>query len=73
MDSGEFSVAIRAQLPRFNGKLFKQPDVLPLTKAQIDLLIDRRDDVINICEMKFTDDEFVIDKEYVGHNLPSGL
>lgn len=32
--------------------------------AQIDLLIDRRDDVINICEMKFTDDEFVIDKQY---------
>jgi hypothetical protein len=32
--------------------------------AQIDLLIDRRDDVINICEMKFADDEFVIDKAY---------
>jgi hypothetical protein len=32
--------------------------------AQIDLLIDRRDDVINICEVKFADDEFVIDKEY---------
>lgn len=32
--------------------------------AQIDLLIDRRDDVINICEMKFADAEFVIDKEY---------
>ncbi len=32
--------------------------------AQIDLLIDRRDDVINICEAKFTDSEFVIDKRY---------
>jgi hypothetical protein len=32
--------------------------------AQIDLLIDRRDDVINICEVKFADDEFVIDKDY---------
>ena len=39
MDKGDFSVAIRAVLPRFNGKLFKQPDVLPLTKDQIALLI----------------------------------
>jgi hypothetical protein len=40
MDKGEFSVAIRAALPRFNGKLFKQPDVLPLTKPQIALLLE---------------------------------
>ena len=32
--------------------------------AQIDLLIDRRDDVINLCELKFTDNEFVITSEY---------
>ena len=32
--------------------------------AQIDMLIDRRDRVINICEMKFCSDEFVIDKNY---------
>ncbi len=32
--------------------------------AQIDLLIERRDRVINICEIKFCADEFVIDKEY---------
>jgi AAA+ ATPase superfamily predicted ATPase len=30
--------------------------------AQIDLLIDRNDGVINICECKFSNDEFVIDK-----------
>jgi hypothetical protein len=40
MDSGDFSVAIRAQLPRFNGKLFKQPEVLPLDRDQIDLLLE---------------------------------
>jgi hypothetical protein len=40
MDSGEFSVAVRAQLPRFNGKLFKAPQVLPLNRAQIDLLLE---------------------------------
>ncbi len=32
--------------------------------AQIDLLIDRRDDVLNLCEMKFCDAPFVIDKAY---------
>ena len=32
--------------------------------AQIDLLIDRRDRVINICEMKFSVNEFAIDKDY---------
>ena len=32
--------------------------------AQIDLLIDRNDNVINICEMKYVKDEFTIDKKY---------
>jgi uncharacterized protein len=32
--------------------------------AQIDLLIDRRDAVINLCECKFSLDVFVIDKDY---------
>jgi uncharacterized protein len=32
--------------------------------AQIDLLIDRKDNVISVCEMKFSNDEFVITKEY---------
>ncbi|MCF6402259.1 AAA family ATPase [Chitinophaga filiformis] len=32
--------------------------------AQIDLLLDRQDKVINLCEMKFTNGEFVIDKKY---------
>lgn len=32
--------------------------------AQIDLLIERKDHVINICEMKFSNDEFLIDKTY---------
>jgi AAA+ ATPase superfamily predicted ATPase len=32
--------------------------------AQIDLLIDRSDKSINICEMKFSNSEFVIDKTY---------
>ena len=40
MDEGQFSVAIRAQLPRFNGKLFKNPEVLPVDRDQIDLLLE---------------------------------
>jgi hypothetical protein len=34
--------------------------------AQIDLLIDRADNAINLCEMKYVDGEFVIDKKYAG-------
>lgn len=34
--------------------------------AQIDLLIDRKDFAINICEMKYTEKEFIIDKAYAG-------
>lgn len=33
-------------------------------KAQIDLLIDRKDQVINLCEMKFSISPFTIDKKY---------
>ena len=32
--------------------------------AQIDLLIDRKDDTINLCEIKYVRDEFDIDKDY---------
>ena len=32
--------------------------------AQIDLVIDRRDQVINLCEMKFSINQFTIDKKY---------
>jgi hypothetical protein len=36
-------------------------------KVQIDFLIDRQDQVINLIECKFTNDEFVIDKEYAAN------
>lgn len=32
--------------------------------AQIDLIIDRRDDVVTVCEMKFSIHPFTIDKKY---------
>lgn len=37
--------------------------------AQIDLLFDRRDEVITICEIKFTSKPFVIDKKYASELL----
>ena len=33
--------------------------------AQIDLLFDRRDDAITLCEIKYTDKPFVLSKDYV--------
>lgn len=32
----------------------------------MDLLLDRADHCINLCEMKFSADEFVINKKYAG-------
>jgi uncharacterized protein len=34
------------------------------TGAQIDLLIERKDQIINLCEMKYSTDVFSIDKSY---------
>lgn len=33
--------------------------------AQIDLLFDRNDDVITICEIKYTEEPFILTKEYI--------
>jgi hypothetical protein len=38
MDRGEFSPLLETTLLKFNGKLFKQPEALPLERAQIELL-----------------------------------
>jgi hypothetical protein len=40
MDGGGFSAVLANDVLQFNGKLFKQPDTLPLNSAQIGLLID---------------------------------
>jgi hypothetical protein len=38
MDKGGLSIALKQTLPQFNGKLFKDQTVLPLTRPQIELL-----------------------------------
>ena len=35
------------------------------SKAQVDLVIDRDDNWVNLCEMKFYNEEFVIDAAYL--------
>ena len=40
MDGGGFSAVLASNVLKFNGKLFKQPDTLPLDSAQIQLLIE---------------------------------
>ncbi len=42
----------------------KGDEELGTSGAQIDLLIERRDRIINICEIKFASQEFIIDKDY---------
>jgi uncharacterized protein len=36
----------------------------PKDGAQIDLVIDRRDGIINLCEMKFSISQYMINKKY---------
>ena len=40
MDAGGFSAVLASDVLRFNGKLFKQPDTLPLDREQVGLLIE---------------------------------
>ncbi|WP_460687029.1 AAA family ATPase [Niabella aquatica] len=42
------------------------PKVQTAAGAQIDLLLDRQDHCMNVCEIKFAAGEFVIDKKYAG-------
>ena len=43
---------------------WRQPGTSSETGAQIDLLLDRADQCINICEIKFSTQPFTIDKKY---------
>lgn len=37
---------------------------LGIDGAQIDLVLERRDRVINLCEMKYSMNEYIVDKAY---------
>lgn len=48
----------------WNCKPFTDKDGTAWKGGQIDMLIDRKDQVINICEMKYSVDEYTITEEY---------
>ncbi len=48
----------------WNRKAFTDSDGIEWAGGQIDLVIDRNDDVINICEMKYSSDEYTITPKY---------
>ena len=45
-------------------KPFTDKDGTQWKGGQIDLLIDRADEVINICEIKYVTDKYIIDADY---------
>lgn len=73
-----FESACYKHIPQISTALTLSPTAVPYswryvpirkTKdsgAQIDLLFDRQDDAITLCEIKYTDKPFVIDKAYAG-------
>lgn len=48
-------------------KPFTDSDGTSWKGGQIDLLIDRKDNVISVCEMKFAQDDFTVDGDYAEH------
>lgn len=48
----------------WNQKAFETADGTKWKGGQIDLIIERSDNVINLCEMKYSVDEYVIDGDY---------
>ena len=56
------ALGISGVLANINSWACKRNDDLGISGSQIDLLIDRKDQVINICEMKFSTGEFAITK-----------
>jgi AAA+ ATPase superfamily predicted ATPase len=57
-------LGISGTLTHISSWYFKGSDELP--GAQVDLVIDRKDGVIHLCEVKFSSREFVLTKEYAG-------
>jgi len=55
-------------VPKRNKAKTKNAKNTDMQGTQIDLLFDRDDDVITICEIKYTKEPFIIDKQYA-HNL----
>ncbi len=55
---------ILSNIYAWSGKAFEDSDGTKWKGGQIDLVIDRNDNVMNLCEMKYSQDEYVIDNDY---------
>lgn len=66
IDQVKHALGIGAVLSDVSSWFIEQRDLddESLSGAQIDLLIDRRDKAINVCEAKFYSGEFAIDRDY---------
>ena len=58
------SLGISGVLSEISSWSTKGDEELGISGAQIDMLIDRRDRVITLCEMKFSVNDYIIDKDY---------
>ena len=58
------SLGISGVLSEISSWSTKGDEELGVSGAQIDMLIDRRDRVITLCEMKFSVNDYIIDKDY---------
>lgn len=56
------ALGIQGVYTLINSWMFKGNDTFP--GAQIDMIIDRADNTINLCEAKFTNGNFIINKNY---------
>ncbi|MEM6316600.1 MAG: ATP-binding protein [Bacteroidota bacterium] len=57
-------LGIQGTIVKISSWFHKGNDEIP--GAQIDLLINRKDGLLHLCEVKFSNKEFIITKEYVG-------
>lgn len=55
---------ILSNIYAWNHKPFEDADGNTWKGAQIDLIIDRNDNVMNLCEMKYSTDEYIVDRSY---------
>ena len=55
---------IASNVYAWSQKAYTDADGNEWNGGQIDLIIDRSDDVMNLCEMKYSNEEYSIDKKY---------
>lgn len=58
------ALGISGVLTNVSGWIYKAPRGSKERGVQIDLLIDRADNCINLCEIKYANEEFTISKSY---------